>query len=391
MDQQISEKLEALRSLMHQKGVDVYLIPRGDEYLGEFVPAYAERLAFVTGFTGSAGIAIVTADQATVMSDGRYTIQLRAEVDADLFALADSTQWPVKEWLYEHGEAGQVVGFDPKLHSAAEIKALQERLSDKKIECTPIEGNLVDEIWGAAQPAPPQSPITLFDEGLAGASCLSKIEKVCANLAEDGLSACFITKPDSVAWLLNIRGHDLDYMPVVLSVVLIDVIQRDFYWFIDPAHVGQDIVNALPSHIKIRPMDQISTVMRSMKGKLYGLDAMNTSYYYRDLIAKVGATCVEHKDPCIAMKARKNECEKDAIKQAHILDGVAICKTLYWLDQWNDEEQATTITEMDVAKNWMYIGARTPRIKAKASPRLLALLLMALLFITALLKNRYAN
>tara|TARA_Y100000590_G_scaffold470314_1_gene663571 strand:- start:20732 stop:22549 length:1818 start_codon:yes stop_codon:yes gene_type:complete len=367
MSKTYQEKLGKLRQLMAKNNVDVYLVPRADEYLGEFVAAYAERLSYISGFTGSAGQAIILSDRAIVQSDGRYTIQLQDQLDPNLFVAGNSVSEPLKDWLHDNVASGQVVGYDPRLYSVQAVRDIEIRLAAKDITLRAVEENLIDAIWDD-QPAPPQNACYLFHEGMSGQTRHDKLTQICAEIKESGVQAAFITKPDSIAWLLNVRGSDLDYMPVVLSVVIVDADQGIAHWFVDYAKVPEDVRTALSPHVKIHTPESLESVIALMGAADFSVDPCNTPYYYAALLRAHQIAMVDAKDPCIEAKARKNALEQAAIKKAHVLDGAAIVKTLAWIDRLNASGDLTKQSEMDVAEKLHSYRSENPAYKGESFP-----------------------
>ena len=220
------EKLKQLRALMKTHAIDAYIVPRGDEYLGEFVAPYAERLKYLTNFTGSAGHAVIMQDKAYVMSDGRYTLQLTQQIDTEHFTPENSIKHPLKDWLYDQLQEGQVIGFDPWLHSIEQIEGLNKRLKAKNITLKAIDDNLIDQIWND-QPAKPNKEAIDFPESIAGQSSAEKISLICRELAEQEVEHAILTLPDSIGWLLNIRGSDIDYTPIKQTYAYVDVVVQN--------------------------------------------------------------------------------------------------------------------------------------------------------------------
>lgn len=332
-------KLQQLRAQMTAHAIDAYIIPRADEYLGEFVAPYAERLHYLTDFTGSAGTAVITAQQAFVFSDGRYTLQLEQQLSPADFEAANSVKYPLKDWLYDHIEEGQVIGFDPTLHSIAQIETLEKRLSAKDIPLRPISENLIDAIW-QDQPERPNNPPIPFPDHLAGQSSADKIQATCAHLAEQGADAAILTLPDSINWLLNIRGTDIDYTPIKQTYAYIDVETQDVTLLSSQAQT-----RGIPSSVKDK--------------SAIALDFLHTPYALKTNSA------INIKDPTIPLKARKNQAEQTAIRNAHIQDGVAMVKFLSWL---NTAAGRGTLTELSIAERLEQFRAQNPAYKGPSFP-----------------------
>ncbi len=213
MPSEHSYRLTALRAVLVKRGLDGFLIPRADEHLGEYVPASAERLAFISGFTGSAGLAIVLADRAAVWSDGRYTLQLEQQTDGALWERLHLTEQKPEDWLKANA-AGKRIGYDPLLISADGLARFAGT------EMVPVERNPLDEIW-ADRPAPPMGPAVPQDDAYTGESSADKRARLGARLREAGHDAAVLSDPASLAWLFNIRGGDVEFTPIALGYALL--------------------------------------------------------------------------------------------------------------------------------------------------------------------------
>ena len=319
-----ARKINLIRKSMEKQGVSAYVIPRTDEYLGEYIPANAERLEWLTGFTGSAGLAIVTLEHAVVMSDGRYTIQLEAEVDGDIYERANSQEVTISDWLEGHLKEGDMVGYDAKLHTPAEIKLL----TDKNINLKAVP-NLIDMVW-QDQPDAPMTDVTLFPEDIAGVSASDKIATLQETLKNEGADAVLLTMSDSVAWLLNIRGNDIPFIPVCLSYLLVP---RDgkVQWFVNDKKITDEVRDALSAVVDFCAEDKIEEVLKNQKSKIW-LDEKRTPIYFKNILEQSGAEILNKEDPCLMPRACKNASEIKAMKTAHIRDGVAVTKFLKWFD-----------------------------------------------------------
>lgn len=320
-----AQKLSDLRAILQSEQVDGFLIPRADEYQGEYVPESADRLRWISGFTGSAGIAIVLKDKAVVMSDGRYTIQLKQQVDPALFETEDSTKVLPSEWILQSVKEGAVIGYDPRLHTPREIKALK----DKGLRVKALAANPLDAVW-KDRPRAPSAKVELFPLSSAGIAAKDKLDQVANTLQEKHLEAAIISLPDSIAWMLNIRSSDIPHIPVALSYA-IAYANGTLDWFIDGARVGEDVQKSFGNRVSIRPPEEMEDSISALKGKRILVDERRTSVWFTGLLSKYGVEWVDQKDPSIILKARKNEAERQAMRNAHIRDGVAVTKFLKWL------------------------------------------------------------
>jgi Xaa-Pro aminopeptidase len=337
-----AQRLENLRKELTRQGVEGFLVPRADEFLGENVPPSAERLKWISGFTGSAGTAIILNDKAAVLSDGRYTIQLKQQVDASCFAVGDSVQTPVPVWLDENAK-DKLIGFDPRLHTAAEVKKLEE----KNIRLKPLAENPLDKVW-EDRPAPPQVKVTIFPDAFAGQNAKDKIDTLAAQIKQDGAFAAIITQPDSIAWLLNIRGGDVAHTPVALSFAVLRA-DGTVQLFIDAAKISDEVRAHLGNRVQISAPEVLEEELRKLAQGSHALwlDEMRAPYWFTMVLEEAGAKLVNKKDPCIDPRARKNAAEQTAMKNAHIRDGVALVNFLSWLE---GEAPKSALNELSVEK-----------------------------------------
>lgn len=346
------DKIEQLRAAMAEQGVDGFIVPRADEWQGEFVAEYAERLRWISGFTGSGGAAVILRDKAALMTDSRYTLQAAAEVDSDMFEVVNYVETPMAKWISALANKGGVIGYDPRLHTP---KQLQD-LTDQDVELKAVE-NLIDEIW-ADQPLPPASTVEKFPEEIAGMSHTGKLAAVAKKLREHDLDAFVITLPDSIGWLLNIRAWDTKYIPIALSYLVLRA-NGEASWFIDPSRVPFDLEN-----VNIIHPDEMLENLARLEGNV-GLDYKRSPDWFRLTLDENGAQVVDEKDPSIDLKAIKNAAEQKAIKHAHIRDGVAVTKFLCWLEH---EGQGEELSELSAAEKLREFRAQDSAFLADSFP-----------------------
>ncbi len=350
------EKITALRTLMKAREVDGYIISLADEFQGEFLPECARRLEYLTGFTGSGGAAIVLADKACAFTDGRYMLQIAGQVERSLYDIADFTKLPLGEWLEQQAPKGAVIAFDPKLHTPEQITAMAEKAPD--ITLKPLAGNLIDEIW-QDRPAPPQGTVSLFPDEIAGRTASEKLALVATELKEHGADAALITMPDSVCWLLNVRGHDVDQTPLVLSYALAF---RDgtAQWFVDGAKVSDAVTDALSDKVAIKPIEEMENSLKSLSGKTVLMDERRSAVWFKSTLEEAGATIINDRDPCAWPKACKTAAEIQSIKNVHIKDGLAVVKFLHWLER---EAPKGGLTELAVVDKIHDFRAQDPAFR----------------------------
>ncbi|MFK7839941.1 MAG: aminopeptidase P family protein [Bdellovibrionales bacterium] len=344
-----AEKLKALRDQMQRHGLDGYIVPRADEYQGEFVAPYAERLKWLTGFTGSGGMALVFQKKAFVLTDGRYLIQVKNQVDNAFFETGDYVKKPASQWLSENVSEGAVIGYDPFLFTPQQIKRLQKECGKKDANLKAINQNLIDVIW-SDQPSPPNHPVSVFPEKIAGLSSKQKIKNVVSELIACNAQAFIFSLPDSIAWLLNIRSSDIEYIPLALSYLLISR-RGNVRWFIDPERVGKDVRKSLGKNVMIcAPNDMGLQFMALAQTSLEGerpvlIDSRYTPVQIQSMLELRGADVKDHIDPAIAPKACKTKTEIEAIRKAHIQDGIALIKFLKWLEENGEGHTETEISD----------------------------------------------
>lgn len=335
-----TQKLHKLRKAFAKEGVDGFLVPRADEYQGEYVPECAERLAWLTGFTGSAGLAIILTDKAMVMSDGRYTTQLANQVDKGLYELVNSFDVKSEDWLKDNTGKNTVIGYDPKLHTPDQVKAKEKA----GIILKAVTTNPVDAVW-KNRPKPPQEKVELFPETYAGATAHDKIQDVQKELKYKKADAVVLTMPDSIAWLFNIRGHDVPYIPVALSYAIIPATGKA-QWFIDENKITDAVRQNLQDIVEIKSQQDLPKVLEEhgKNAKTIMLDPKRSSIWFKNLLENAGANIVEADDPCVLPRACKNASEQAAMRASHIRDGVAIVKFLKWLEEEAPKEKLTELS-----------------------------------------------
>ena len=323
-------RLNALIAELGRRGVDGFIVPRADEHQGEYVPPCASRLEWLTGFSGSAGAAAVLGDQAAIFIDGRYTIQVEAETDTSMFKAQHLVTNPVSKWLSDHATSGQQIGFDPWLHTLNQVRKLRGALEKKGATLTSLDTNPVDSVWGE-QPATPISPVRIQDMAYSGKSSKEKRMEIAATLCSHNAEAAVLSLPDSIAWLLNIRGADIPRTPFPLSFAIVFK-SGDVHLFIDSRKVTSDVREHLGSGVRLFEREGLALELESlgeMRSRVW-VDPGSIPQWVIDRLK--GATLVERQDPCALPKACKNAVELEGTRRAHIRDGVAVTRFLAWLD-----------------------------------------------------------
>ena len=322
--------LPLVRAEMVQQGLDGVLVPHEDEHQNEYLPAANDRLAWLTGFTGSAGAAVVMRDRAAVFADGRYTVQVRAQVDAGQFEILDLVDGGVPAYL-ERAPKGSIIGYDPRLHSPDALASLRRAAVRAGAELRPLEANPVDLAWGAARPAQPTVPVVPHDERHAGESSASKRARIGQAIARAGAGAAVLTAPSSIAWLFNVRGGDVIRSPLPLAQAIVEADGRARL-FLDPAKVTNDLPGWLGDAVRLEAPSALPAALDALKGCRVLIDPSQSSAWYFDRLEAAGATVVRAMDPCALPRAAKNPVEIEGARQAHIRDGVALARFLNWVD-----------------------------------------------------------
>ncbi|GAB4355906.1 MAG: aminopeptidase P family protein [Oricola sp.] len=341
MFQQFSEKsdpsagkarVSLLRARMREEGLDAFLVPHADEHQNEYLPERAERLAWLTGFTGSAGAAVILENTAQVFTDGRYTLQVRAQTDPEVFTPQDLVANPPHKWLAEHLEPGMRVGFDPWLHTIADAKRLAETCAAKNAELVAVERNLVDAVRNDVPP-PPLEPVSIHPLEYSGETPRDKIGRIADAVREKAADAVVLTDPASICWLFNIRGGDVAHTPLALAFAILPV-EGDPTLFIDKRKLPVRTEAYLAQLAALRPPSEFDTGLRKLgaTGARVMIDPALTARKIADDLEEAGAELVEAPDPVRLPRAQKNAAEQQGARDAQRRDGAALAAFLAWLD-----------------------------------------------------------
>jgi Xaa-Pro aminopeptidase len=326
-------RLALLREELARRNLDGFLVPLADEHQGEYIPPGARRLAWLTGFAGSAGLAIVLRDEAAIFVDGRYTLQVRSQVDTDVFTPRDVTEEPPSRWLKAAVRQGARIGFDPWLHTVAEAERFRGALEEVGATLVAVDDNPIDAVW-AERPAPPIGPVSLYPETLAGESRAEKIARVSQAVQDAGAAAAVLTQPDSIAWLFNIRGSDVPHTPMPLSFAIVRTEGRP-QLFIDGRKLSNAVRDVLAGVAELSEPSGLEPALAALgrdAGKVL-VDRQSAAAKIADLVTAAGGTVVAGRDPVALPKARKNAAELAATRSAHLRDGAAMVRFLAWLDR----------------------------------------------------------
>jgi Xaa-Pro aminopeptidase len=330
--------LTALRNELARRDLHGFVVPRADEHLGEYVPAAAERLAWLTGFTGSAGLAIVLAGKAAVFTDGRYVLQLASQTDGAAWERLHITEQPPETWLQANAPAGARIGFDPWLISEDGLA----RYTKAGIAMTPVESNPIDAVW-TNRPPMPLAPAMPHPLHVAGRSAEEKRQDIAAVLREAKQDSAVLSDPASVAWLFNIRGGDVPFTPFALGFALAHADGRAEL-FMDPAKLPEATRTWLGNAVSVAGRDALPTALARLEGKTVRVDPAGSPVWFAQRLSEAGATVVAGPDPCLSPKAKKNPVEQQGTRDAHARDAVAMCRFLHWLSETGPANRETEMS-----------------------------------------------
>ena len=349
-------RLSLVRAAMAAQALDGLLVPHADEHLGEYVPPCAERLAWLTGFTGSAGLAVVLRDQAAVWTDGRYVLQLEAQA-GPAWTRLHITDDPPPTWLKAHAASARI-GYDPHLLSADALG----RYVDAGLVMVAVGPNPIDESW-SDRPAPPCAPAIPHPLAYAGVPSEEKRAALAKDLADAGQDAAVLTDPASLAWLLNIRGADLAYTPFALGFALL---RRDgtVTLFMDAAKLPADTRIWLGHGVEIAEPGAMQAALESLSGQVVRVDRAGSPVWFAQVLRAAGAEVVDGPDPCTLPKACKNPAEQAGARAAHARDAVAVCRFLHWLDT----ARTPVTSETDAAARLLAFRAEVDGFREESFP-----------------------
>lgn len=336
---QHTEKLSSLRFILKKNHLDGFIINRGDEFLNEYVAPYAERLAWLTGFTGSAGMAIVLTDNAAVFSDGRYILQMQQQLDQELWEYHHISHKSPLAWILDHNHLQKLkLGYDPRLMSQKNLESLQ----NNKIILVPITDNPIDTIW-LDQPGYPNQPIEPHPLEFSGLSHHNKIEKLQKELLFNNEDAFIFCDPASICWLLNIRGSDVPYSPIPLVFA---ILYRDHVClYADQEQYSETLSDFLGHTVKLCSRNDIYSDLRKITSFVIGLDKNQTPIGFIQLLEKQEISIHYRTNPILLPKSCKNQVEQKGAINAHIRDGIAMCRFLFWLEKNGIDKSETVVAE----------------------------------------------
>ncbi|MDZ4738271.1 MAG: aminopeptidase P family protein [Rhodospirillaceae bacterium] len=325
-----AERLAALRAALVSRGLDGFLVPHSDEQQNEYIPPRAERLAWLTGFSGSAGMAIVLMARAAVFVDGRYTLQVRQQADIALFEPRHISDEPPMDWLADHLPQGGKLGYDPWLHTPDQLDTLRKAIAPRGGTLVPVEHNPVDEIW-TDQPAAPIAPVVPHPEEFAGRASADKRAEIAAALAKGGATAAIVSDPAAIAWLLNIRGGDVARTPLPLSFAIVHQDAR-IELYVEPLKLIAATRQHLGNAVRIEPVEALGAALDKLgaDGEKVLCDRASVSVWIVERLRKAGASVALERDLCALPRAIRNETERAGMRDAHRRDAASMVRFLAW-------------------------------------------------------------
>jgi Xaa-Pro aminopeptidase len=353
-------RLKKLRGLLKERGLDGYLIARADEHQNEYLPSSEERLAWLSGFTGSAGFGIVLANEAAIFSDGRYTQQLAEQIDTTAFTPVSIIDNPPPDWLAAHAKKGARIGYDPARHTQAGLLRFQAAADKAGILLVPSEPNAVDAVW-TDRPQAPSAQVIFHPLKVAGINSAVKIAELQDWLESEKLDALVITDPTCIAWLFNIRGGDVPHMPLPISYAILPKTGRPKL-FINGQKLSNSVRSKLEDKIDVADTAQLQSALVALganKAKV-SFDRETASVALVESLRGVGGIADTITNPIALRKAVKNAAECEGTRQAHIRDGAAMAQFLYWFDM---EAPKGNLTEISVAEQLEHIRSKTGLLK----------------------------
>ncbi len=338
-------RIEALRAQLGNQQLGGFVVPLTDEHMSEYVGGYAQRLAWLTGFGGSAGTAVVLADKAAIFIDGRYTLQVRDQVDGAYWSYQSVPETNVADYLKANAPMGAKIGYDAWLHSKSWVQSATSALATRNATLLAVPSNPVDTIW-ADRPAPSNALVEAHPDHLAGQSAADKRSAIATWLGEKQADAAILTALDSIAWAFNIRGRDVERTPVALAFAMIWA-DKTADLFIAPDKLTNDIRAHLGPEVRLHPYAGFSDALSWLAGKSVAVDPDRAVAGIYNQLQAAGANIIEARDPVILPKAIKNAAEIAGTKAAHRRDGAALSRYLHWLSVEGPKGQQTEMSASD--------------------------------------------
>ena len=326
-----ADRLAALREQLKADKLDGFVVPLTDEHMSEYVGSYAQRLAWLTGFEGSAGSAVVLPEEAAIFVDGRYTLQVRQQVSPDQWSYQSVPETSTTQWLEEHAPEGARIGYDPWLHTRDWVKKAKQALAERGAELVPVARNPIDEIW-KDRPEASKAHLVVQSDEFAGKNAAEKRTEIGDWLAKHHADAAVLSALDSIAWAFNIRGQDVTHTPVALAYALVNA-DGTADLFVAGEKIGPDVRKHLGNGVRLHERSEFESALADLKGKTVVVDPERAVAAIFDALDKAGAKVLPLRDPTILPKAIKNSAEIAGQKAAQTRDGAAITRFLHWIDE----------------------------------------------------------
>ena len=326
-----ADRLAALRQQLKEDRLDGFVVPLTDEHMSEYVGTYAQRLAWLTGFKGSAGAAVVLPEQAAIFTDGRYTIQVRQQVSPTEWSYQSIPETSISAWIQEHAPNGARIGYDPWLHSRDWVKQATASLAAKGAELVAVKRNPIDAVW-ADRPQPSKARLIVQPDDVAGKTSAEKRHDMADWLAKEGADAAVLAALDSIAWTFNVRGQDVSHTPVALAFALVHS-DGTADLFVEGEKIGDDVAKHLGNGVRLHERDQFETYLRSQAGKLVAVDPERSVAAITQALEDGGARILSRRDPAVLPKAVKNAVEIAGHHAAQARDGAAVSRFLRWVEK----------------------------------------------------------
>ncbi|HEY0311933.1 MAG TPA: aminopeptidase P family protein [Allosphingosinicella sp.] len=322
-------RLAALREQLKADRLDGFVVPLTDEHMSEYVGSYAQRLAWLTGFQGSAGSAVVLPEEAAIFTDGRYTLQVRDQVDGRHWSYQSVPETSAANWLKVHAPDGGRIGYDPWLHTSDWVVRAKEALAEKGAELVAVRRNPIDAVW-SDKPEPSKARLAVHPETYTGKSSAAKRQEMADWLREQKADAAVLSALDSIAWTFNVRGADVEHTPVALSFALVNE-DGTADLFVAPEKMGDDVRQHLGNGVRVHDRSAFETYLGSLKGKTVVADPERAVAAIFEALEKAGAKVVKKRDPAVLPKAIKNDAEVNGHRAAQARDGAALTRFLHWI------------------------------------------------------------
>ena len=353
-----ADRLHALRDQLKRNRLDGFVVPLTDEHMSEYVGEYAQRLAWLTGFQGSAGTAVVMPEEAAIFTDGRYTLQVREQVDGKNWSYVGVPETKVSDWIAEHAGSGARVGYDPWLHTRQWATEAAKALAEVGAELVPVDTNPVDAVW-PDRPAPSDARLSVQPDSAAGKSSAAKRQEIADWLTDKKADAVVLSALDSIAWALNVRGGDVAHTPVALSYVVVSADgTADLY--VAPDKMTDAVAQHLGNAVRVHDRRDFAPALGTFAGKRVAADPDNAVAAIFDALEAGGATVLALRDPVVLAKAIKNQAEIAGHRAASVRDGAALSRFLRWVEETAPKGG---LTELDCVAKLLEFRTRTGKLK----------------------------